>query len=76
MKTEVLLESAYIELDPMLDGFAGVLVELIRQGEEYLLSETAVGTGNRIFCFSSTNSALAYKLFRQQLRYPGYSPLL
>ena len=40
------LESVFVEMDPVLDGFCGVLVELLGVGESYMLLETAVGTGN------------------------------
>jgi hypothetical protein len=39
------LESVFVEMDPVLDGFRGVLVELAGVGEGYVLLETAAGTG-------------------------------
>ena len=42
------LESVFVEMDPVLHGFGGVLVELLGVGEGYVLLETAVGTGNRL----------------------------
>lgn len=64
-KTEdhVVLESAYIELDPILDGFEGVFIELSCRGSDYILTETAVATGNSLLKFSSTDAAVAYGLF-------------
>lgn len=51
-----MLESAYIKLDPVVDGFEGVLVELSCSGKYYVLTETAVGSGNRLMRFSSADS--------------------
>jgi hypothetical protein len=41
-----LLESLFVELDPLLG--AGVLVEVYRRGSRYVLLKTAVATGNRL----------------------------
>ena len=62
------LESVFVEMDPVLDGFSGVLLELVGMGEGYALLETAVGTGNRLLCFSSERLDLAYALFEEELR--------
>jgi len=65
------LESVFVEMDPVLDGFRGVLVELLGVGESYVLRETAVGTGNRLLRFSSERPDLAYALFEAELGSPG-----
>ncbi len=65
------LESVYVEMDPVLHGFCGVLVELLGVGEGYVLLETAVGTGNRLLRFSSRSPDLAYAVFEAELRSPG-----
>jgi hypothetical protein len=65
-----ILESVYVEMDPVLDGFRGVLVELMGVGEGYVLLETAVGTGNRLLRFSSESPDLAYALFEAELGSP------
>jgi hypothetical protein len=39
------LESVFVEIDPILHGFCGVLVELVGEREGYVLLETAAGTG-------------------------------
>jgi hypothetical protein len=64
------LESVFVEMDPILDGFRGVLVELLGVGESYVLLETAVGTGNRLLRFTSESPHLAYALFEAELRSP------
>jgi hypothetical protein len=65
------LESVYVEMDPVLDGFCGVLVELLGVGEGYVLVETAVGTGNRLLRFASESPDLAYAAFESELGSPG-----
>ena len=65
------LESVFVEMDPLVDGFRGVLVELLGVGENYVLLETAVGTGNRLLKFSSESPDLAYALFEAELGSPG-----
>ena len=35
-----LLESLFVELDPLEDGFVGVLLEIYRHGDRYVLLET------------------------------------
>ena len=62
------LESVFVEMDPVLHGFSGVLVELVGIGESCALLETAVGTGNRLLCFSSESLDLTYALFEEELR--------
>jgi hypothetical protein len=65
------LESVFVEMDPVLDGFGGVLVELVGVGETYVLLETAAGTGNRLLRFSSESQDLAHALFEAELGSPG-----
>lgn len=59
-----LLESVYIEMDPVLEGFEGVPVELTGNRHRYVLIETARGSGNRLFQFDSANYRLIYEIFR------------
>jgi hypothetical protein len=65
------LESVFVEMDPILDGFRGVLVELVGVGEGYVFLETAVGTGNHLLRFTSESPDLAYALFEAELGSPG-----
>ncbi len=48
-----LLESLFVELDPLEDGFAGVLLEVYCQGDRYVFLETSPSTSNRLLRFSS-----------------------
>src|SRR3712207_7595320 len=57
-----MLASVAVGMDPALDGFAGVHVELVFDGERYVLVETALGSGNRLLRFRSEDRTLAYAL--------------
>ena len=70
-KEQEVLESAFVEMDPVLDGLGGVLVELVGVGEGYVLLETAVGTGNRLLRFSSERPDMAHALFEAELGSQG-----
>ncbi len=65
------LESVVVGMDAVLDGFAGVLVELVFDGERYVLVETALGSGNRLTRFRSDERKLAYALFEEKLSDAG-----
>jgi hypothetical protein len=66
-----IIESIAVEMDPALDGFAGVLFELVFDGEHYVLAETALGSGNRLLRFRSNDRRLAYALFEAELPHGG-----
>ena len=68
-----IIESIAVEMDPALDGFAGVLFELYFAGERYVLAETALGSGNRLLRFGSNDRRLAYALFEAELPHGGTS---
>jgi hypothetical protein len=53
-----LLEFLFIELDPLEDGFAGVLLEIYRHEDRYVLLVVAAATGNRLLRFSSEDRGL------------------
>jgi hypothetical protein len=61
------LESVSVGMDPVVDGFAGALVELVFDGERYALLETALGSGNRLLRFRSTDRELVRALFEAEL---------
>jgi hypothetical protein len=75
MKLESLPEQLFVSvvsMDPALDGFSGVLVEVYRQressgDERYVLLETATTTGNQLLRFSSKDKNLVYAAFSQEL---------
>ena len=66
-----ILESVAVEMDPFVDGFTGVLVELVFDGERYVLVETALGSGNCLLHFHSYDRRLAYTLFDAELTFSG-----
>jgi hypothetical protein len=68
---EEVLESVFVEMDPVLHGFAGVLVELSRVGEGYTVLETAAGSGDLLLDFFSESEVLARALFDAELRGAG-----
>ncbi len=61
------IESVVVWMDPALDGFAGVLIELVFDGERYLLVETALGSGNILLRSHSSSRMLAHALFESEL---------
>ena len=72
---EQLFASAVV-MDPLLDGFSGVLVEIYRKrdpsGEfSYVLVETACATGNQLLRFSSKDRELVYAALTRELGAPS-----
>jgi hypothetical protein len=75
MKVESLPEQLFISavgMDPLLDSFSGVLVEIYRERESsggfrYILLETATATGNQILKFSSKDRELVYAALAHEL---------
>lgn len=61
-----LLESLFVELDPLEDGFGGVLLEVHRHGDRYVLLEVALSTGNQLLRFSSKDRELVYAAFARE----------
>ena len=64
---EEVLKSVVVAMDPVVDGFAGVLVELVFDGERHVLTETALGSGNRLLRLRSRDPHAAYALFEAEL---------
>ena len=75
MKLESLPEQLFVsvvDMDPLLDGFSGVLVEIYRERESsggfrYVLLETASGTGGQLLRFSSKDRELVYAALAREL---------
>ena len=65
-----LLESLFVELDPLEDGFVGVLLEIYRYGDRYVLLEVAPATGNRLLKFSSKDRGLVSAVLAGELGGP------
>ena len=62
-----LLESLFVELDPLEDGFVGVLLEIYRHGDRYVLQEVAPATGNCLLRFSSKDRELVSAVLAGEL---------
>jgi hypothetical protein len=75
MKLESVPEQLFttvVGMDPLLDGFSGVLIEIYREREpsggfRYVLLETASGTGDQLLRFSSKDRELVYAACAQEL---------
>ena len=53
-------------MDPVLDGFEGVFVELVRVGERYVLRHTAAVSGNRFVEIDLSGEDLVLALFEKR----------
>lgn len=72
-----LLEALLVELDPLEDGFSGVLLEVYRREDRYVLLEMALATGNRLLRFSSKDRGLVSAVLAGELGgLPGGEGLL
>ena len=75
MRLESLPEQLFVSvvgMDPSLDGFSGVLVEIYRErdpsgGFRYVLLETATATGNRLLRFTSTDASLVAGILLREI---------
>lgn len=66
------LFASVVGMDPLLDGFSGVLVEIYREkdpsgGYRYVLLETACASGNRLLRFSSKDRGLVHAALAREL---------
>ena len=72
---EQLLFASVVGMDPLLDGFSDVLIEIYREREpsggfRYVLIETASATGNQLLRFSSKDRELVYAALARELSGP------
>lgn len=61
------IESIAIVKDPATTGFSGVLFELIFDGEGYVLTATALGSGNRLLKVHSGDARLTHAILERSL---------
>jgi hypothetical protein len=66
------LFAAAVGMDPILDGFSDVLVEIYRERDpsgrmRYVLLETASATGNRLLRFTSADPSLVARLLVEEI---------
>lgn len=59
------LESVVVEMDPVMDRFAGVLVELVYDGERHVLAWTALSAPATRCCGSVPGTLVASIGFSQ-----------
>ncbi len=62
-----LLESFFLELNPLEDGFGEALLEIHRHGDRYVLLEVAPSIANQLLRFSSKDAELVYAAFTREL---------
>ena len=75
MKLESLPEPLFVSavgMDPTVDGFSGVLVEIYRERApsgrvRYVLLETATATGNHLLRFTSTDPSLVAGILLREI---------
>jgi hypothetical protein len=75
MKLESLPEPLFVSvvgMDPALDGFSGVLVEIYCErdpsgGDRYVLLETASATGNRLLRFTSADPSQVARILLEEI---------
>ncbi len=60
---EGLIDVERIDLDPVYDGFSGVVVELLREGDSYVVLQSAEVTGNRLLRFVTASEERALEVF-------------
>ncbi len=60
---ESLVDVERIDLDPVYDGFSGVVVELTRKGDSYIVVQSAEVTGNRLLRFVTASEERALEFF-------------
>ncbi len=70
------LFASVVGMDPLLDGFSGVLVEVYREREpsggfRYVLLETSAATGDRLLRFTSKDRELVYAFLASELGAPS-----
>ncbi len=70
-----ILESVVVAMDPVVDGFAGVLVELVFDGERHVLAETALGSGDLLLRSRWRDPRAARALLEVELGAPPPEPL-
>jgi len=67
---ERLVDVERIDLDPVYDGFSGVVVELLREGDSYVVQGSAELTGNRLLRFVTVSEKRALEVFEGEKAAP------
>ena len=67
---ERLIDVERVDLDPVYDGFSGIVVELLREGDSYVVQGSAEVTGNRLLRFVTASEELALRVFEGEKGVP------
>lgn len=67
---ERLIDVERIDLDPVYDGFSGIVVELLREGDYYVVQGSAEVTGNRLLRFVTASEERALEVFEVEKGVP------
>jgi hypothetical protein len=58
-----LIDIERIDLDPITYGFSGVIVELLREGDSYVVLQSVDATGNLLLRFVTNSGQRALEVF-------------
>ncbi|MBA3703331.1 MAG: hypothetical protein H0W79_11020 [Rubrobacteraceae bacterium] len=61
-----LIDIQRISLDPVYQGFSGIVVELLREGDSYVVLQSAEVTGNRLLRFVTASKERAIEVFERE----------
>ncbi len=61
-----LIDVERIDLDPVYDGFSGVVVELLREGDYFVVLQSAEVTGNRLLRIEAASEERALAVFERE----------
>ncbi len=61
-----LIDIERIDLDSVYDGFSGVVVELLREGDSYVVLQSAEVAGNRLLRFVTASEERALAVFERE----------
>ncbi len=63
---EWLIDVERMDLDPLYDGFSAVILELLREGDSYVVLQSAEVTGNRLLRFVTASEERALAVFERE----------
>ena len=67
---EWLIDVERMDLDPLYDGFSAVILELLREGDSYVVLQSAEITGNRLLRFVTASEERALAVFERETGAP------
>lgn len=66
-----LIDIERIDLDPITYGFSGVIVELLREGDSYVVLQSAEASGNLLLRFVTHSGQRALEVFESGKNIPA-----